>query len=45
MQLKDIEEEEPQLSIVWNEKLNEINIRLMGEIPNRGPKAYYQGKA
>lgn len=32
MQLKDIEEEEPQLSIVWNEKLNEINIRLMGEI-------------
>ena len=32
MQLKDVEEEEPQLSIVWNEKLNEINIRLMGEI-------------
>lgn len=32
MQLKCIEEEEPQLSIVWNEKLNEINIRLMGEI-------------
>lgn len=32
MQLKDIEEEEPQLSIVWNEKLNEIDIRLMGEI-------------
>ncbi len=32
MQIKDIEEEEPQLSLVWNEKLNEINIRLMGAI-------------
>lgn len=32
LKLKDIEEEEPQLSIVWNEKLSEINVRLMGEI-------------
>ena len=27
-----LEEEEPELSIVWNEKMSEINLRLMGEI-------------
>ena len=30
--LKKLEEEEPQLNIFWNERLGEINIRLMGEI-------------
>lgn len=30
--LKKLEEEEPQLSIFFNEQLGEINIRLMGEI-------------
>lgn len=30
--LKKLEEEDPQLSVVWNEQLREIHIRLMGEI-------------
>ncbi len=30
--LKQIEEEEPQLHIVWNEKLQEIHAQLMGEV-------------
>lgn len=30
--LKILEEEEPQLHTVWNEKLQEINIQLMGEV-------------
>ena len=30
--LKKLEEEEPQLNVFWNERLGEINIRLMGEI-------------
>lgn len=30
--LKQLEEEEPQLNIVWNEKLQELHIRLMGEV-------------
>jgi len=30
--LKILEEEEPQLHIVWNEKLQEINVKLMGEV-------------
>lgn len=30
--LKIMEEEEPQLHIVWNEKLQEINLQLMGEV-------------
>ena len=32
LQLKDLEEEEPQLHIVWNEKLQEIQAQLMGEV-------------
>jgi predicted RNA-binding protein with PIN domain len=31
-QLRKLEEEDPQLRIVWNEQLKEIHIRLMGEI-------------
>ncbi|HBA97283.1 MAG TPA: translation elongation factor G [Lachnospiraceae bacterium] len=30
--LRILEEEEPQLHTVWNEKLQEINIQLMGEV-------------
>lgn len=30
--LKELEEEEPQLHIVWNEKLQEIHAQLMGEV-------------
>lgn len=31
-QLRMLEEEEPELKIVWNEKLNEIQAQLMGEV-------------
>lgn len=31
-QLKELEEEDPTLHIVWHEKLQEIHIQLMGEI-------------
>ena len=31
-QLRQLEEEDPQLHIVWNERLQEIHIQLMGEI-------------
>lgn len=30
--LKILEKEDPQLNVVWNERLNEIQMRLMGEI-------------
>ncbi len=30
--LREIEEEEPELHIVWDEKLQEIQVRIMGEI-------------
>ena len=30
--LKQLEEEEPELHIVWNEQLNEIHAQLMGEV-------------
>ncbi len=30
--LRKLEEEEPQLNVFWNEHLNEIHLRLMGEI-------------
>lgn len=30
--LKRLEEEDPQLHIVWNERLGEINVRIMGEV-------------
>ncbi len=30
--LRQLEEEEPELHIVWNEKLQEIQIQLMGEV-------------
>lgn len=32
MKLKRLEEEDPQLNIIWNEFLQEIHLRLMGEI-------------
>lgn len=31
-QLRQLEEEEPQLHVVWHEQLQEINVQLMGEI-------------
>ncbi len=31
-QLRELEEEDPQIHIRWNEKLQEIQVRLMGEI-------------
>lgn len=30
--LKQLEEEDPQLDIVWNENLKEIHARLMGDV-------------
>lgn len=30
--LKTLENEDPQLNVVWNSRLGEIHIRLMGEI-------------
>lgn len=30
--LRQLEEEEPQLNIVWNEQLNEIHAQVMGEV-------------
>ena len=30
--LKELEEEEPELHIVWNEQLGEIHAMLMGEV-------------
>ena len=30
--LKKLQEEEPQLSVLWNEQLSEIHLKLMGEI-------------
>lgn len=32
MKLKQLEEEEPELHIVWNEQLNEIHAQVMGEV-------------
>ncbi len=32
MKLKELEEEDPMLRIVWNEELQEIHVRLMGEV-------------
>ncbi len=31
-QLRILEEEDPQLQVVWNERLGEIHLRLMGEV-------------
>lgn len=30
--LKELEEEEPELSVLWNEELGEIELQLMGEV-------------
>ena len=30
--LRELEEEDPQLHIVWNEQLRQINVQLMGEV-------------
>lgn len=32
VRLRQIEEEEPQLHVVWNEELQEIHVQLMGEV-------------
>ena len=32
LSLRELEEEEPQLSIVWNEELGELHVKLMGEV-------------
>lgn len=32
MYLKELEEEEPQLSIAWSEELSELHVKLMGEV-------------
>lgn len=32
MKLRELEEEDPQLHIVWNEQLREIHVQLMGEV-------------
>lgn len=30
--LRQLEEEDPQLRVVWNERLGEIHLQLMGEV-------------
>ena len=40
--LKQLEEEEPQLHLVWDEKLGEIQAQLMGEIQNEILKSLIQ---
>ena len=37
--LRQIEEEEPQLHILWNEKLHEIHVQIMGEVQTEVLKA------
>lgn len=32
LKLKQLEEEEPELHIIWNEALNEIHVQVMGEV-------------
>lgn len=32
LSLRELEEEEPQLNIAWNEELQELHVRLMGEV-------------
>lgn len=32
VRLRELEEEEPQLHIVWNERLHELQLQLMGEV-------------
>ena len=32
VRLRDLEEEEPQLHVVWNERLRELQLQLMGEV-------------
>ncbi|MFP3156247.1 TetM/TetW/TetO/TetS family tetracycline resistance ribosomal protection protein [Lachnospiraceae bacterium ZAX-1] len=32
LKLRQLEEEDPQLHIIWEEQLNEIHVRLMGEV-------------
>lgn len=32
MQLRQLEEEDPQLKIIWNENLGEIHVQLMGQV-------------
>ena len=38
--LRQIEEEEPELHIVWNEKLQEIQIQIMGEVQTESFKKH-----
>ena len=30
--LREIEEEDPELNIIWDEQLNEIQVQIMGEV-------------
>ena len=30
--LRQLEEEEPELHIIWNEELQEIQVQIMGEV-------------
>ena len=41
--LKQLEEEEPLLHIVWNERLGEIHAQLMGEVQTENPEKYDRG--
>ena len=42
--LKQLEEEDPQLDIVWNENLKEIHARLMGDVQIEILTESYKGK-
>lgn len=42
IKLRQLEEEEPQLHIVWNERLNEIHAQVMGEVQIEVLKAMIQ---
>ena len=44
-QLHKLEEQEPQLHIIWNERLQEIHVQLMGETTGRASVGKGLGKA
>lgn len=44
IKLRQLEEEEPQLHIVWNERLNEIHAQVMGEVQIEVLKAMIQDR-
>ncbi|MFA9376547.1 MAG: NYN domain-containing protein [Lachnotalea sp.] len=44
LKLRELEEEEPNLNIVWNERLKEIHVQLMGEVQSEILKSLIQDR-